>query len=42
MKKVIGILAVTILSMLLGLSVGWARAEEVSLVSASPATLIGD
>ena len=42
MKKVLGILGVALLSMLLGLSIGWAQREEVSLVSTYPATLVGE
>ena len=42
MKRVVGILAILLLSMLLGISVGWARGEAVSLVSTYPSTVIGD
>ncbi len=42
MKKFVGILGVAVISMLLGFSVNWARAENVSLLSHAPSSLFGN
>ena len=42
MKRIIGIVGVLLTAMLLGMSLGWADAEGLTLVSSEPAALIGD